>query len=91
MIISGPFIPTAWVQGDFLEIENNPDYFDRPWNETYSQRTTDPQTTSSSPTISSTQNEVLSILITSWSITSAITIVVLVIVFQKWREKRSLT
>ena len=30
MVVSGPFKPTAWVQGDFVEMEQNPDYFKNP-------------------------------------------------------------
>ena len=87
MIVSGPFKPQAWVQGDFLELQNNPDYFDRPWNETYPYTSTISQSTSSSSSAASTQNEYLTILINSWGIISAITIVVLVILVQKWKEK----
>ena len=32
MIGSGPFIPTAWVQGDFAELEQNPYYWRNPRN-----------------------------------------------------------
>jgi peptide/nickel transport system substrate-binding protein len=30
MVVSGPFIPTTWVQGDFVEMEQNPDYWKNP-------------------------------------------------------------
>jgi peptide/nickel transport system substrate-binding protein len=46
MVVSGPFKPSAWVQGDFVEMEQNPDYFknprllDRPTTETTETTTT---------------------------------------------------
>ena len=30
MIVSGAFIPTTWVQGDFVEVQQNPIYFRNP-------------------------------------------------------------
>jgi ABC-type transport system substrate-binding protein len=30
MVVSGPFLPTTWVQGDFVELEQNPNYWKNP-------------------------------------------------------------
>ncbi len=30
MVVSGPFIPTTWVQGDFVEMVQNPNYWKNP-------------------------------------------------------------
>jgi ABC-type transport system substrate-binding protein len=30
MVVSGPFKPVTWIQGDFVELEQNPNYWKNP-------------------------------------------------------------
>jgi ABC-type transport system substrate-binding protein len=47
MVVSGPFLPTLWIRGEYEEITQNPNYFRNP-------RKIMPVTTDSSPTTTTT-------------------------------------